>query len=821
MLSEDIGSRTASLESYRERITNFSNEFDLGLFLYIFRRSLIWIFLCILLSLAAAYIYLRYTAPTFESRSILQVSESNTATKVLQVNQLTEDKNLLADVELLRSKFFIAKALERLPLKVSYFYKGQVLTHEYYTQCFFEVRDLRVLDPQVLDVPVVCEFADDGFVRLTYAVQAQPYSESHPLDQPIRTPHFSCTITVSALNAFRETDPEGTVYFKINDPATLVVKYAGQLGVRLVDNNSKIIEIACKDHNPVLARDLAQAMADTYIRYDVERKSESAESILHFIETQKDTVFEKLRDSEFALQRYKQENKVADMEQLTPLYLERTQEYEDKLIQVELDLGLLEEIRRSIGTDADHEDAYHLIPLLVGTEMEETIVGMIEDLNDLLMQREQNMLELTEEAEGTKAIDHQIAIQKRLLVDAVNNLTKRFAHRKEEYERMLAEFDRNFRTLPEKELQYARYERLFNINEKYYTLLLEKDIEYRISRAGFVPDNRILEPAVLPLSPIAPNRNVVLFSYLVTGVIVSLVIVLLRYILHDNVTSLNDIAKLSSASIGILGMVPKYKKEIPISQLLVDKNPKSLIAESFRSVRTNLQFVDNTPGPKVIAITSTISGEGKTFVAINLAGIISFSGKRVIVLDLDMRKPKIHLGFGVENVRGMSTLLINKDTLDDCIQASTVKDLHFITAGPIPPNPSELIISPRMKLILDELKTRYDIILIDNPPVGLVTDGIAMIQIADYPIYIFRADYSKKAFIHNVDRLINENKITRMSTILNGVDVERNKYGYNYGYGYGYGYGYSSYGSGYYDDRGVRGRARRGRTKLSRILKGA
>jgi capsular exopolysaccharide synthesis family protein len=258
-------------------------------------------------------------------------------------------------------------------------------------------------------------------------------------------------------------------------------------------------------------------------------------------------------------------------------------------------------------------------------------------------------------------------------------------------------------------------------------------------------------------------------------------------------------------------MVPKYKKEVPVSQLLVDKNPKSLIAESFRSVRTNLQFVDNTPGPKIIAVTSTISGEGKTFVAINLAGIISFSGKKVIVLDLDMRKPKIHLGFGVENTRGMSTLLIAKDTLEECIQKSTLEDLHFITAGPIPPNPSELIISPRMNEIIEELKRRYDVILIDNPPVGLVTDGIAMIQRADYPIYIFRADYSKKIFVQNVDRLINENKITRMSTILNGVDIERNKYGYNYGYGYGYGYGYTQgYGAGYgyYEDRAKDSRRR-------------
>ena len=230
---------------------------------------------------------------------------------------------------------------------------------------------------------------------------------------------------------------------------------------------------------------------------------------------------------------------------------------------------------------------------------------------------------------------------------------------------------------------------------------------------------------------------------------------------------------------------------------MVDKSPKSLVAEAFRSVRTNLQFISNEPGSKIIALTSTISGEGKTFVAINLAGIIAFSGKRVVIIDLDMRKPKIHIGFSVENSIGMSTLLIGKNCVEEAIQRSNLENLDIITAGPVPPNPSELIISKRMDEILEHLRTIYDVIIIDNPPVGLVSDGIAMIQKADYPIYIFRADYSKRNFIQNVDRLFNEANIKRLSVLLNGVDIDRKNYGYNYGYGYGYGYG-TSYG--YYDD---------------------
>jgi len=805
MISEEGGARNNNLDSYRERITNFSNEFDLGLFIYIVKRSLIWIVLCILLALAAAYIYLRYTAPTYESKAIIQLSQHNNARKVLDVTDITEDKSIQADVELIRSKFFVGMALDRLPLTVSYYYNGQILTKEFYTESPYTLEDLVVADTLVLDRPIFCTPSAESKVKVSYSVEGRNFAELFDMRSRIVTPHFSCRLKLSEGSTFATPDPDGTHYFVINNKTTLISRYSKQLSVQILDANAKTVVLSCKDHNSILARDIPQAMAQTFIDYDVERNRASAEAILRFIETQKDTVFQQLKESEMLLQSFKQDNQVADLERLTPIYLERNSEYENEILNLRVEESLLNEIEKSTNQTPNQIEVYNLIPLLVGTSYEQTLSALVRALQDLVTERDKALFEETPENEEIKGLEVRINIQKKLILESINTLRKRFNERRLDYEERIAEFEQRFMSLPEKELAFARIQRLFNINEKYYTQLLEKDIEYRISNAGFVPENRILESAALPRSPIAPDRNVVLLSYLLTGIIISFLIVLIRYILHDNITSLIDIARQSNASIGILGMVPRYKKEIPISQLLVDKNPKSLIAESFRSVRTNLQFVDNTPGPKIIAVTSTISGEGKTFVAINLAGIISFSGKRVIVLDLDMRKPKIHLGFGVENIKGMSTLLISKDTLEDCIQNSALENLDFITAGPIPPNPSELIISPRMNSILEELKLSYDVILIDNPPVGLVTDGIAMIQRADYPIYIFRADYSKKAFVQNVDRLINENKITRMSTILNGVDIERNKYGYNYGYGYGYGYGYTQgygYGYGYYEDRG-------------------
>jgi len=803
MIGDNITDKNTSFEGYRERLTNFSQEFEYGLFLYILKKSLIWIVMIIGLFMFVAFLYIRYTVPIYEADTIIQISRKNTAKQVLNVGQIYDESSLSGEIELIRSKFLIRKAVQNLPLQISYYVKGDILNDEKYMSSVYEIDIVAINDSSILGKPIVIDFLDDKFVNIEY----QNYVSEHEftINGFIETPALSFYIKYANESALFDKDFSNTYFFIINNQEELVNKFFKGVSVTVINPNAQTINVSLKYSNARLASDFVNELSRQYINYDLEQKSLSSANILKFINVQLDTVFVRLNTAETMLQSFKKEHKVTNIENISNVYVDNYNKLEEELLKIELEESVLSQIQKS-GELNEQVELYNLVPFLSGTEYEGLLSSMINSMHDIMMEKDELLFSGTKNNERVLALDYRLEIQRNLLFESIKNLMIRLDSRKRSIKDKLSEFERIFLEMPNQEMELTRLQRLYEINEKYYTMLLEKQIEYKISKAGFVTNNQILESSTYPNQPISPKPKVTYISFLIASLILSLIFIIIRYLTHNNITSLNEITNYSNASIGVLGLVPHYDKDMPNSMLLVDKQPKSILAESFRSIRSNMQFVDNSPGSKLVCITSTISGEGKTFIAINLGGIISFSNKKVILLDLDMRKPKIHRAFNVENDKGMSTLLIGKAKLKDCIRKSPTENLDYITAGPVPPNPSELLLNPQLDTLLDELRTEYDVIIADNPPVGLVTDGIVMLQKADYPIYIFRADYSKKQFIQNADRLKNENHFHKLSVILNNVDINRNRYGYNYGYGYGYGYGYTY---GYYDEASKKSSKRR------------
>ncbi len=799
MLKENISSTNDNFERYKERISNFSGEFELGLFLFITRKSLTWVIFFFAVSLGCAFVYLRYTPPIFEANSVIQMQSENNAKQILNVESLTESDNSLAEgVELLRSKVFFKRVLAKLPLSTRYYTEGTFKVNELYRNSPFSV-ETKITNPEINGKKIYVDFTNGNKGSVYYNLSGNKYSQNYETGKWLHFNDFDLKININnfnEINAKQNLVKKNAFYFCLNDTNSILNELYPNLEVKLLNEQAKTVLIAFKDFNPQKATEIVTTMANEYQSFDVESKAKSSKSVIEFIDDQLNIVFEKLKSSENTIQDFRKNNNVNENEVEVSANEARLNTIDDQITSLELEENVLNKIEAEISI-SKNLDTYTLLAMLAGTPAESNINSVIEDLRKLLIHKEEMLYDVTTTSLSIKSLDYQIEIQKKLLKESIRSAKSNVSRRIDDLKVKSKQFENKYHKLPENEVEYGRLQRLFSINEKYYNLLLEKKTEYSISEKGFVSKTVLLEKADVPNSPVSPNRKVTFIIFVLGALLSSLILIFIRYLAHNEINSLNEITKYTHASISILGIVPRCKQHIPVSQLLVDKSPKSLIAEAFRSIRTNLQFISNEPGPKVIALTSTISGEGKTFVSINLAGIIAFSGKKVVILDLDMRKPKIHIGFAVENIKGMSTLLIGKDTIENTIQHSSLENLDIITAGPVPPNPSELIISQKMDDIVKHLKTIYDVIIIDNPPVGLVSDGIAMIQKADYPIYIFRADYSKRNFIQNVDRLFNEANITRLSVLLNGVDVDRKNYGYNYGYGYGYGYGT---GYGYYDE---------------------
>jgi len=790
-----------------KKFSIINEEIDPKLFLFLVKRNLLLFSILFILAISGSYIYLRYTPPIYETHSIIQLSSDNEAQKIFQTNNINveEDNNLAKQIELMRSSLFLNRVISKLPLDISYYTEGRLLNFELYKSSPFEIK-YSIKNPAIYGIPIYINFNDDKQIKISYCISDNSKIEkTFGLTEKIVFQDVDLDVKV--------TNPEvvfnksgilnsDNYYFIINNPSTNLSNYVRPLNISIINEAAKTVSITFRDENAQKTSDIVNTIAEEFVIYDIEKKAESTNKIIEFIDNQINRMYDTLAKSENQLERFKKTNKIDTIKlDVVPTLFSRQNELENQFSKLELEENMLNEVEITFNA-SENVDIYKLIATIAGSEFQGIISSLLNNLQDLLLKREQLLYEVTLNSSQIESINYQINIQKKLLIESIKSLKNNIQHRKSELKIKIQGYEKliNAKTGDFNAVELNRLQRIYAINEQFHNQLIEKRAEYSIMKAGYVSQNLILEKSTTPSKPVSPQKKRIYIGAIIAAFLISLIVVLVIYLFYNEIRSVEDISKHSNAP--LLGILPKYKYDIPISQMIVDKKPKSLIAEYLRIIRTNLQFISNEPGAKVIAITSTVSGEGKTFIAINLAGILAFSDKKVIILDLDMRKPKIHSGFGSENLYGISTILAGQTTLDNCINHSSINNLDFITAGPIPPNPSELILNKRMDDLIEQLKLTYDFIIIDNPPIGLVTDGMKSLIKADYPIYVFYANHSKRSYIANVDALINENNIKNLSIILNAVDSQYLSYGKSKNYSNGYGYGY-------YDDDAIQSKLKK------------
>ncbi len=800
MLKEIENQKSLITEQYKERLVKFSNDFELGLFIHVFRKSIWWILSFFIIAFLSVFAYLRYSETIYNSKAIIQLSKPDRTNEILKIASNEDNSNQLAEaIEVLKSQVFLQRVEERLKLNISYFNEGTFKNYELYKSSPFIVT-IKEKNINWDNKPIYIELDNTGSKGNIVIGKNKEKTLPFKLNNWQRNNEIEFSVSLNplqdkneALASLKKLDKP---YFIINSQENNLKELKSNLDVKVINEQSQSISIDVKNTVPNKAADIANAIAEEFQEYGVERESESSKKILDFIDEQLNNVFYDLKQSESNIETFRKKYNYSEDNNLKLNSYTRFSKLEDQLLKIELDEMVLTDLQKDLQKNKNI-DSYLLLSLLAGSDEEASIRSVINELKRLTIEKENLLYNLTPGSEAVKQIGNQIEVQKKLLIESIISYRNKLKTKYNNIKNKSDLISGGIEAQPDKDMEYSRLMRMFNINEKYYTLLLEKKTEFSISNAGFVSKTTLLEAALPNLSPSSPSKKTALVVGFFGALLLSSFLVLIRYFLNDQLLSLNEIIKHTRAGVNTLGIIPLLESKIPVSQLIIQNNPKSIISESFRTIRSNLQFISNTPGTKIIALTSTVSGEGKTFVAINLAGIIAYSGKKAVIIDLDMRKPKIHKGFGVSNEKGMSTILIGLTSISECINKSVIPTLDYINAGPEPPNPSELIISENMQKTIDELRSMYDYIIIDNPPVGLVSDALPIFQKVDYPIFVFRSEYSKKSYIQILDRLKNENNISKLSVILNAVDINRNNYGYNYGYGYGYGYG-NNYG--YYTD---------------------
>ncbi|MDZ4844318.1 MAG: polysaccharide biosynthesis tyrosine autokinase [Chitinophagales bacterium] len=786
-------------------------DFNIALFFSIVRKSLIWILLLVLIGLTSVWLYLRYTLPNYQATSTLMLKREQTAQQTMREQLLGPENNVLGssveeasrEIQLVKSKYFIQRVIKGLPFDVSYFREGRTkfVSSEVYTATPFKVNVLEIKSPDVYGQDIYVELLNDKSFILRYKLQEQDYREILSYDNFFETPFFEIRISLSALAKANLKEHIGKVYFfRIND----IERYSEYLSQRItvvpLDPSTKTISISYQDKNRSKASDLVNALSKEFVQYDIERQSESAQQILSFLESEIDSFSDDLREYSDSLKQFRLDKSFLDPEQEMQSLTSNLRGLEQQKLQYLLEIKLINWFSNYMSNLTDIES---VSVGLLGTELG-VVSQYVANIKGMERDKEELLMNVSPNHPGVKLIDENIIRTKNEMSMDLDNVLIQKNYRLESIDEQYYKYLGRLLVLPEEQAEYARLKSAYESMANYYQLLVDKQTDYKVAKAGMVSDYMVLSTAMPPQEPIGPKSSFLWTLAASAALLLGLILIVVRYMLHNTIISVETIQKNTKAS--MLGIVPTVFTDIPLSGIVVTQNPKSIITEAFRVIRNNLQFISNTPGPKTLAITSTISGEGKTFTSINLGAILSLLDKRVIILDVDMRRPRLSKIFNVDNTGGMSTILIGRDKVDECIRKTELKNFDFITSGPIPPNPAELILSERLNEMVDYLKTKYDYIIFDTPPLGLVTDGFEVIKNVDYPIYVFRAEYSSKSFISNLDKLINENKVMNLSVVLNDVGrgVSGYSYGsYNYKYGYSYGYLYTYKDSGYYTDETI------------------
>lgn len=760
------------------------------------------------IALSTAYVYLKYTTAVYSVSAKVFIKDrsnvSSGAKGFLEGSQLFQPfSNVDNEMVVLKSRTLVEKTIRQLNFSIALYTKGKIRDVEVYP-----IEGLTIHADTVYPILV----HQSIFIHPT-----GPETFELSIENPGVKYYHTSTQSLSAdvLNATRVQGRWGkpvflgkavftlwkdstyifqkqALYFQCSTPQHLVGYWQGALSVSLVDKDASIVSLQAQHPIVTKARDFVNALARTYIQQGLDEKNAIATNTVNFIDIQLQLIKDTLNIIENRLVDFRSRNKVMNLTYEGQLSYSKLKELESEKAKLAIRHTYFKYIKDYVHAEKDY--AALVVPSTLDIN-DPNLNRLIAELVSLGNEKNTLMTSgQTNDNPYVKSLNNKIVYTKQALMESLDNLDKSTLLSLSELERNITAVQATLSRMPATEKEFMNIDRKFKVNDEIYNYLLEKRAEASIARASSTADNKIIDTAVNYESrKVAPNNRSVWVLAFVLAIILPLAFCVYVYFSDSKVYSKEDVEKYTS--LPFMGSVLHAPEGTP--QNIIDA-PKSGLAESIRSLKINLDFFKPPAKEgKIIGLTSFVSGEGKTFLGVNLASLYAFSGQKVVLVGMDMRKPRIDKELFADKEFGLSNYLAGLVELDKIIVPSGRHDNFFyIPTGIIPPNPSELMGSERMKKLIQYVKANFDIILFDNPPIGLVVDYLQIIKEVDVTLFVLRQGYTDVAALKFIDELQRNQQLQHIGVVLNDVKKSYSKY-----YQYGTGYYYGGYNSGYYDMR--------------------
>ncbi len=780
-------------------IDNFKEE-TIDIKKYIFKFLSYWYLFVITVFIAfcIAYLINRYSIPIYSVNSTILVRDkTNTLTSGIEsiieefgLFKKTRKANVENEIGILQSYYFANKAVKELDFGISYFSIGRINKPERYKNAPFVV-NLDTSVGQLVNHPVYITILSKEKYRLEIKNKFN-INKVLKFGEQFINKTFNFNITLK--DGFDVNDPAipENYYFLINDFNKLANQYKNKLTITTLTKKGSILNLSLQGYVPQKLVDYLNKITEVYIRAGLEEKNQIAINTVNFIDEQLEEIVDSLQVAEINLQNFRLSSKsIIDISQEGIAIFQKLEKVQAEKTLLNIKTKYYDYLLGYIESKNNFKDV--IAPSVMGID-DPLLNSLISQLSQLFAEKGVILYSAKENNPSLNVINLKIQNVREALLENVRNIINATNISLNDVNKRIQKVEKEIQKLPVTERQLINIQRKFNLSDNLYTFLLEKRAEAGIAKASNIADNRIIDLArVDNVALVSPKRSLNYIIALILGLIVPLLFIVLKDFFNNSIVEKKDVE--DNTNIPILGSVGHNKKD---SDVIVFNNPKSSISESFRSLRTNLQYLLTEDNQRIVSINSIVNEEGKTFCAINLASVIAMLNKKTLLVGMDLRKPKIHKEFNLNNDIGISTYLINKSTIDEIIQPSHINNLYITTSGPIPPNPAELIETEKMKLFFQKVKQDYDYVIVDTPPIAIVTDALLLTKYTDANIFVVRQNYTSKNTLRLLDELYKKENIKNLCILINDVKVPA-YYRYGYDYGYGYGYTYRD-GYGYYDE---------------------